>query len=123
LNREIAKFGPALMELNSVGVYHTAPLPYGGEAVPAESPVQILGDGEFVLGMFGQAAQTNAFMIVNRNYKQEIETTVKITLPGRKFQELDRKTGEWTRAKNLSGKRTLKLKLAPGDGRLLRVVK
>ena len=48
---------------------------------------------------------------------------MKITLPGRKFQELDRKTGEWTRAKSLSGKRTLKLKLAPGDGRLFRVVK
>lgn len=121
LNREIAKFGPALMELNSVGVYHTAPLPYGGEAIPANSPLQILGEGEFVLGLFGQAAQTNAFMIVNRNYKREAEARVEINLPGRKFQELDRRTGHWKNAKSLSGKRTLKLKLAPGDGRLFRV--
>lgn len=122
LNKEIAKFGPALMELNSIGVYHTAPLPYGGEAVPANSPVQFLGEGEFVLGLFGPAAQTQAFMIVNRNYKHEIETTVKITLPGRKLEELDRRTGKWTRSKSLSGKRTVRLKLAPGDGRLFRVL-
>lgn len=123
LNKEIAKFGPALLELNSIGVYHTAPLPYGGEAIPTNSPVQILDDGEFVLGLFGQVAQTNAFMIVNRNYKHEVETTVKITLPGRKLQELDRQTGKWTRGKNLGEKRTVKLKLAPSDGRLFRLVK
>ena len=123
LNKEIAKFGPALLELNSVGVYHTAPLPYGGEALPTFSPVQIMGEGEFVLGLFGKAAQTNAFMIVNRNYRHEAETTVKVTLPGRKLKELDRQTGKWTRAKSLSEKRTVALKLAPGDGRLFRVVK
>ena len=122
LNQEIAKFGPALMALNSVGVYHTAPLPYGGEALPANAPVQILGAGEFVLGLFDQAGQTKAFMIVNRNYKYAAETAVKITLPGRKLEELDRKTGHWARGKTLSGKRTVKLKLEPGDGRLFRVI-
>ena len=123
LNKEIAKFGPALLELNSVGVYHTAPVPYGGEAMPTNSPVQILGDGEFVLGLFGQADRPNAFMIVNRNYKHEAETTVKITMPGRKLEELDRKTGRWKRNNSLSARRTVILKLAPGDGRLFRVVK
>ena len=121
LNHEIAKFGPVLLGLNSAGVYHTAPLPYGGEAMPTNLPVQILGAGEFVLGLFSQAAQTNAFMIVNRNYKHEVETTVKIIRPGSKLQELDRQTGQWTRAKNLNRKRTVKLQLAPGDGRLFRV--
>ena len=62
-------------------------------------------------------------MIVNRNYKLETETTVKIALPGRQLQELDRRTGKWTRGERLSGKRTVTLKLAPGDGRLFRVVK
>jgi len=123
LNKEIAKFGPALLELNSVGVYHTAPLPYGGEAIPANCPVQIKGHGEYVLGLFGQAAQTNAFMIVNRNYKHATETTVKITLPGRRLRELDRRTGKWAPAKSLSNTHTVKLEFAPGDGRLFRVVK
>ncbi len=123
LNQEIAKFGPALMGLNSAGVYHTAPVPYGGAALPANAPVQILGEGEFVLGLFSAAAQTNAFLFVNRNYKHEAEATVKIDLPGRRLQELDRRTGKWTRGERLSGNRTVHLKLAPGDGRLFRVVK
>jgi hypothetical protein len=123
LNHEIAKFGPALLELDSVGVYHTAPLPFGAEAVPADSPVQIMDGGEFVLGLFGQTGRASAFMIVNRNYKRAVETTVKIMLPGRKLQELDRQTGKWTPVGRLSGKRTVKLNLAAGDGRLFRVVR
>ena len=123
LNKEIGKFGPALLELNSVGVYHTAPLPYGGEALPIDSPVQIEGEGEFVLGLFARAERPNAFMIVNRNYKLEKELTVKITLPGRQLQELNRQTGKWTRAERLGKDRRVKLKVAPGDGRLFRVLK
>ena len=122
LNHEIAKFGPALLELRSVGVYHTAPVPFGAEAVPADSPVQILGDGEFVLGLFGRDERPSAFMVVNRDYKHAVETTIKISLPGRKLQELDRQTGNWTRVKGLSGARSVKVKLAAGDGRLFRVV-
>ena len=123
LNHEIAKFGAALMELNSLGAYQTAPLPYGGEAVTASSPVQIVGEGEFVLGLFGKGSKPSAFMIVNRNYKLPSDAKVKITLPGRKLQELDRKTGEWSSFKNLSGKRIVEFNLAPGDGRLFRVTR
>lgn len=123
LNHEIVKYGPALMELNSIGVYHTAPLPYGGEAMPTNSPVQIKGDGQFVLGLFGKDSRPTAFMIVNRNYKEATEVTVTVAIPGRKLQELDRTTGKWVRNQTLSGKRIVKIKLAPGDGRLFRVAK
>jgi len=123
LNHEIVRFGLALMELNSVGVYQTAPLPYGAERVPTGAPVQIKGKGEFVLGLFGKDSQPTAFMIVNRNYKQPIKATAIVSIPGRTLQELDRGSGLWVRRQSLHGKRILKLKLAPGDGRLFRVVK
>lgn len=122
LNHEILRFGPALMELNSVGVYHSAPLPLGTEGIPAQCPVQITGQGEFVLGLFGQDSQPAAFMIVNRNYKQPIKARAVVAIPGRKLEELDRTTGRWVRRQSLRGKRIVKLKLAPGDGRLFRVV-
>ena len=121
LNAEIAKFGPALLELESVGVYHTAPLPYGAEVIPATAPVQLVGEGEFVLGLFGKSGRATAFMIVNREYRQASEATVKVALPGRKLQELDRKTGKWTAGETLGASRTVKVKLDPGDGRLFRV--
>ena len=121
LNREIAMFGPALMKLNSVAAYQTTPLPIGAEAIPASAPVQITGGGEFVLGIFGTATKPSAFMIVNRNYKQGAEAVVKILIPGRQLQELDRKTGKWSKFATLDQDRTLKIKLAAGDGRLFSV--
>jgi hypothetical protein len=121
LNHELARFGGALMDLNSVGVYHTAPLEYGAEVIPTNSPVQIAGAGEFVLGLFASHAQPAAFMLVNRNYQHNAQATVTIAIPGRKLQELDRKTGKWSRGKTLGKKRTVTLELAPGDGRLFRV--
>ncbi len=76
LNAEIARFGPALMELDSTAVYHTAPLPYGTQVVPADAPVQFTGGGEFVLGLFGKNGKTTAFMVVNRSYQQDAEAAV-----------------------------------------------
>ncbi len=121
LNAEMAKLGPSLLELNSVGVYHTAPLPYGTQAVPADAPVQIVGKGEFVLGLFGTSGRTTSFMIVNRGYKMPAEAELKVTISGRKLQELDRKTGKWTAGEPLPASRQVKIRLDPGDGRLFRV--
>ncbi len=123
LNKEIAKFGPALMELESLGAYQTAPLPYGAEATPNPGSVQIAGKGAFVVGVFGKDARPSSFMIVNRYYLQAQTATVRVMIPGRKLQELDRQTGEWTRGKTLNRKRVVEVKLAPGDGRLFRVSK
>ncbi len=122
LNAEISRLGPTLMELDSVGVYHTDPLPFGTEAIPAGAPVQVVGKGEFVLGLFGRSGRADSFMIVNRSYKDPAEAQLKISLPGRKLQELDRKTGKWADREVLGDDRTIKLKLEVADGRLLRVV-
>lgn len=122
LNHEIAKFGPELMNLDSLGVYHTAPLPYGATALPNPGSVQITGPGEFVVGIFGQNGRPSAFMIVNRNYQKRQTAVIRILIPGSKFQELDRQTGRWTHARSLGGSRLLNVKLAPGDGRLFRLI-
>lgn len=121
LNAEISHMGPTLLELDSVGVYHTTPLPYGTEAVPADSPVQILGKGEFVLGLFAVSGRTTGFMIVNRSYKEPAQAELRVKIPGRKLQELDRKMGKWTDSETLNADRQLRIKLSPGDGRLFRV--
>ncbi|MCU0784825.1 MAG: hypothetical protein MUF81_12445 [Verrucomicrobia bacterium] len=125
LNKEINRFGSTLLQLESTAVYHTAPLPYGAEAIPASPPVQIMSPGEFVLGLFGKAKskRTTAFMIVNHDYTHDSDATVKVGLLGRKLQEFDRKTGEWAAFASLGGSRTVNIRLAPGDGRLFRVAK
>jgi hypothetical protein len=121
LNREMAKFGPELLTLDSLAVYHTAPLPYGTEAIPATAPIQVVGQGRFVLGLFGKSAQPSAFMIVNRDYEHSAEAVLKIALPGSQLQELDRRAGGWFNAARLGKDRMFKTQLAPGDGRLFRI--
>jgi hypothetical protein len=123
LNAEMARFGSALMELDSTAVYHTAPLPYGTQAIPADAPVRFTGGGEFVLGLFGRKGQTTAFMVVNRSYKQDAEAAVKVEIPGGKLQKLDRRTGKWSDVPSLGADRELKIKLGQGDGRLFRAGK
>ncbi|MCE5276464.1 MAG: hypothetical protein ABFD92_19445 [Planctomycetaceae bacterium] len=132
INAEINRLGPALMELESTAVYHTAPVPYGTQTAPADAPVQVTGGGEFVLGLFGKAKaatetkapvalKTTAFMIVNRNYKQPGEATLKVRPPVRALQELDRTSGRWIAGPALDPNGQIKVDLAPGDGRLFRV--
>lgn len=122
LNRELARFGPVLMNLQSLGVFHTSPLPYGGEPLPNPGSVQIANRGEFVVGVFGSNGRANVFLIVNRNYQQAQTASVRILIPGNKLQELDRRTGEWSSGKSLNRRRMVDLKLAPGDGRIFRLV-
>jgi hypothetical protein len=121
LNAELAKLGPALLALDSVAVYHTGRLPYGTEAIPARSPVQVVSPGKFVLGLFAQAGRPTAFMIVNRDYEHPAEAVLKVALPGSQWQELDRKTGQWTRGRALGRDRKMPIQLLPGDGRLFRI--
>lgn len=123
LNHEIAKFGVELMKLDSLGAYQTEPVPYGGEAVPADCSVQFEKPGEFVLGVFGNEGKASSFMVVNRNYRQEATAHVKVRIPGSALEELDRTTGGWKPFEKLDGQRTVEVKLAAGDGRLFRVAK
>ncbi len=121
LNAEIEKFGPALMELKSLGVYHSAPLPLGTEGVPAEGPVQIGGEGEFVLGLFGAGQRASAFMIVNRDYTRSAEAVVKLKVGDGRLEELDRVSGKWIKGPAADGNGGVKVWLSPGDGRLFRI--
>jgi hypothetical protein len=121
INYEIRKLSPALMSLNSKGVYHTEPLPLGGEKIPKDSPVKILSKGKFVVGLFGKAKEITTFMITNRNYKDKQRAEIQVNISGKRLQELDRKTGKWIKVVNLSIARKIKLTLEPGDGRLFRV--
>jgi hypothetical protein len=121
LNKELASFGRPLLHLKSLGVYHTAPLPYGTQAVPDSSPVRIVNAGSFVLGLFGEADKPSAFMIVNRDYQKETEADLRVKLSGSRIEELNRETGEWANGQTLGRDSGLKVNLRPGDGRLFRV--
>lgn len=122
INTEIRNLGSTLMSLTSQGVYHTNPLPIGGEAIPRKSPVQVLSKSEIVLGLFGKNGKTNTFLISNRSYKNEQKVEIKVGIAGKKIQELNRKTGKWQSFGNLISSRKIIVKLEPGDGRLFQIL-
>ena len=109
------------MKLKSTGVYHTGTLPVGTEAVPSNSPVQFVGKGEYVLGLFDFKKYQTALMIVNRNYRQP--STARILLPKdcRALQEFDRKSGKWQAYCSVNPGETITIRLEKGDGRLFRM--
>jgi hypothetical protein len=122
LNHEINALSPALMGLNTLSVYQTIPTPIGGETLPADSPVGATG-GEFVLGLFGEQRDVTAFMVVNRDHRNAATAT--LTMP-RYTTGVEERTrtgkGRWiVFAAPKDGKITVPL--APGDGRLFRLVR
>jgi hypothetical protein len=122
INSELRNLGPTLMSLNLQGVYHTKPLPDGGEAIPEKSPIKVLSKGEVVVGLFGTSKKTNTFIIANRNYKQKQKVEVLIGVNGKKVQELNRKNGKWISVETLRSSRKFSFTLDAGDGKLFRVL-
>jgi hypothetical protein len=122
LNEEIGVLSPELMKLDSLGVYHTEPLPWGGHAVPADAPVQIAGPGEFVLGLFGTGGKVTSFMIANRSHKES--AAAKLRVEGvKRLQEFERATRKWRSYAAPGADRVITVELKPGDGRLFRMVR
>ena len=57
LNAEIARFGPVLLTLESRASTTPPPCPTARPPCRPPPPVQFLGPGEFVLGLFGKTAR------------------------------------------------------------------
>ena len=118
LNSELAYLGPELSKWESIAVYHTGTLPTGCDAIPANCLFQVTGDN-FCVGLFGLDGVTSAFMIMNKDCVTARETT--ITIPhGYYFEEFDHLTNAWLPIIPLE--HSLSITLAPGDGRLFKMV-
>ena len=118
LAHEIDALSPALMKLDTLGVYHTDPIPLGAQSVPADCPVQIADPGEFVLGLFGTGGKASACMVTNRSYRDEATAKLQFPSTASTIEEFIRATKRWIAAKPAEG--VLAVSLAPGDGRLFR---
>jgi hypothetical protein len=121
INRELRQIGPILLNMQSRAVYHSKPLPIGTRAIPARSAIRVFGDGQYVLGLFGDGRKTTAFMIVNRDYRKPSTALVQLANPNAIIEEFDRHTGEWIGypVDRITGR--IFVSLAPGDGRLFRI--
>jgi hypothetical protein len=122
INLELQKIGSTLMSLDFQGVYHAAPLPYGGQGIPQKSPVKILSESDILISLFGKGKKNNVFLIANRSYIEKQNVQLGLEIDGGLIQELNRKTGKWVSIEKLNTNRKFSLTLNAGDGRLFRVI-
>lgn len=120
VNREVKALGPQLMKLASTHVYHTAPLPIGGQGVPAGCPVTATG-GEYVIGLFAEDGNENVFMIMNRNYQSASTARVTLNLGDGTLLAFSTAKGEWTESQSIAAGRVIAVELVPGGGKLFKV--
>lgn len=120
LNKELSAQGPVLLDLDNLGTYHTAPLPAGTRPIPVTSPVQFVGPGDFVVGLFGKTNRISTFMVVNRNYKMQKTARIDLKSDVRGLEEFDRTTRKWEKYQDF--KQSISVTLSPGDGRLFRFI-
>jgi len=111
LNHEVRHLGRELAKLDSVDVFHTAPLPRGTREAPKEHWVQLIGEEDragLVLGMFEDAEGTDYAFVVNRDYRESQSVTVRLQSKWlgiapwhtpKKYsyaiEKLDKTTGAW----------------------------
>jgi len=122
LNAELKHLGPVLMNLHSVAVYHTAPVPEGSKALPIDGLITRIDGGKFVIGQFNSEDGSQYTMMVNRNLDNGAEAEIHFTQEVSLYQ-VDPSTGKEhaVRTKAEYGATVWKTKFKPGEGRLVRI--
>ena len=121
INQDVKALGPELMKLDSTQVYHTAPLPIGTQGL-AGCPVQAAG-GQYVIGLFKENRTTDAFMIMNRDYKAASTAHLTLNLGKGALMEFSIPSRKWIEVKPIQPGSTINVDLIPAGGKLFKVQK
>ncbi len=122
INSELKRLAPTLMQLTSLGVYHTPPVPNGAAGIPENNLLKRIAGGPLVIGQFRSQDGQRYMMFVNRSPQESASATIvfsdQVTV-----EQVDRSTGKpqaVTLQQDDSGS-TWKASFEPGQGRLVRI--
>ena len=115
LNGEIAALGDTLLDLTSVGVFHTGRLYGGCQPVPEENLIKLTG-GEFVLGQFRASDGSLYAMVTNRSMTEK-QTALLRFAQRVKVSEVEPHGGFGVQYAPDRWQKTL----LPGDGALIKI--
>ena len=121
VNNEISVLGPELIQLNSLTVYHTSPLPIGTLSIPDNSPVKI-NKGQFILGFFANALTKTEFMVVNRDYKNSSTAQLVLNYGNATLLRFNMASANWVEEQKLQDGSIKQVPLQPGEGVLFKVI-
>ena len=122
--REVKWMSPVLVDCRSVAMYHTDPLPIGGEKAPKDAWVQPSGS-QLLVGVFKGKQGGDFLLVTNKHAGQKQAAVLAFDTKVTAVEKMDKKTGKWAKLslEKVEGKGTAKLELAPGDGELLKVTR
>jgi len=122
LNGEVLAWGPTLRNLNSTGVYHTAPLPPMTTPVSKSELVSSVSGGMGLIGEFKCPDGHSYVMVVNRSFIKPVTMRVKFRKAPGKLMEISRQSGLAQAAGSYSRQKgELLLRLPAGDAELFRL--
>ncbi len=122
VNKDVRRVGNAMMDMESTAVYNTGKLPIGTRPIPASSPVQI-SKGDFVIGLFKQNGVQNAFMVMNRNYKQISKVKMTLDYGYGKLMEFSPAVDKWIDVQDIQPGSVVSVSINQGDGKLFKIIK
>ena len=119
LNGEVLAWGPTLLRLKSMGVYHTKPLPVMTQSIEESTLVESISGGMWLIGEFTDENGSSYMMVVNRDFIGPAELQLKFRQAPEELLEVSKQTGDersTTRYSRTTGKLTQEF--AAGDGML-----
>lgn len=119
LNGEMLALGPTLLRCTSTGVFHTGPIPTGARRLSRDAILQVPSEVPLVVGFLRDDAGAEYAFVVNRDHDQpvEFEATLMPHVVG--VTEVSAADGQDKPLEMV--KNRIRLSLAAGDGRLLRL--
>jgi len=122
VNREVLALGPTLLPLSSVGVYHTPPLPLGCRPLPEGQLLRAVIGAEAIIGFFSDQAGSNYAMLVNRSPRDDADLLVRFAPEVSSVEQvLAAGQTQPLRLTPTQAQPETRLRLRPGEGRLLRL--
>ena len=119
LNGEMKALGKTLLGLTSTGVYHTGDIPQGATRLTGDAIVHLPQDKPLVIGFFRDAQGADFALIANRSQRQATEFDATFNDSVVAVTRISPEDGSDIAMPVAAT--SLAIKLAPGDGMLLRL--
>lgn len=120
LNHEINALAPQLLKLTSTAVYQSDPLPAGTQSIKDGCPMKADG-GQYVIGMFKENGKQDAFMVVNRDYKNASSAKLTLNMGKGKLMEYSLSKRAWVMSQRVKPGSKVVVDLIPGGGKLFKI--
>ncbi|OHB77089.1 MAG: hypothetical protein A2Z34_07215 [Planctomycetes bacterium RBG_16_59_8] len=120
INAEIKKLAPLLLSLRVTAVAHADPLPQGTKGLSAEIPLTAI-KGDCCVSLATRKGERYLW-VVSRSFDREQNVTLTLGNGIERLEEVDRGNGETLKLTPTEATRDIVVPLAPGDGRLFRII-